>query len=83
MPNILIHRGVAWALGRITLWFWTCCGESQRNPGKHHLADEGKRSSRQWLDDVKEWTGLNLNKMWRKQEDHVAWRKCVSRDYIA
>ena len=40
---------------------------------------ERKRSrARQWLDDVKEWTGLRLNEMWRKPEDCVAWRKHVS-----
>ena len=44
---------------------------------------EGKRSgespARRWLDDVKEWTELKLNEMWREPEDHVAWRKHVSR----
>ena len=28
----------------------------------------------------KEWTGLSWNEMWREPEDHVAWRKRVSRE---
>ena len=37
------------------------------------------RRARQWLDDVKEWTGLSSNGMWKGPEDRVAWRKRVSR----
>ena len=37
---------------------------------------EGKRSrertARQWVHDVKEWTGLSLNQMWREPDDRVA-----------
>ena len=33
------------------------------------------RPARQWLDDVKEWTGLSLHEMWKEPEDRVAWRK--------
>ena len=29
--------------------------------------------TRQWLDDVKEWTWLSLNEMWRKTDYHMAW----------
>ena len=33
-----------------------------------------------WLDDVKEWTGLSSNEMWREHaEDREAWRQHVSR----
>ena len=31
--------------------------------------------TRQLLDDIKEWTGLSFNEMWREPEDSVAWRK--------
>ena len=58
---------------------WTC------GRGKGTLANtilqgnaEGERSrgrpARQWLDDVKEWTGLSSNEMWRERKDRVAWR---------
>ena len=30
-------------------------------------------------DDVKEWTVLNSNLIWRETEDCVDWRKCISR----
>ena len=44
---------------------------------------EGERSrgrpARQWLDDVKEWTGLSLDETWREPEDRVAWRNRDSR----
>ena len=36
------------------------------------------RPARQWLEDVKEWTGLSLNEMWREPYDRVAQRKRVS-----
>ena len=36
------------------------------------------RRVRQWLKDVKEWTGLSLNEMWREPLDRVARRKRVS-----
>ena len=36
------------------------------------------RPARQWLYDVKEWTGLSLNNMRREPENHVAWRKRAS-----
>ena len=36
------------------------------------------RPVRQWLDDVKEWTGLSSNEIWRKPEERVARRKHVS-----
>ena len=43
---------------------------------------EGKgvrgRPAIQWLDDVKEWTGLSLNAMWSVPEDRVAWGNCVN-----
>ena len=42
--------------------------------GKDHK--EG-HAARQWLDDVKEWTGLRLNEMCREPEDHMDWRKRV------
>ena len=39
-----------------------------------------KRKAFRWLDDVKEWTGLSSNEMWREHaEDRVAWRQHVSR----
>ena len=38
----------------------------------------GGPEARQWSDDVKEWTGLSSNKMWREPEDCVAWIKRVS-----
>ena len=34
--------------------------------------------TRQWLDDVKEWTRLSWSEMWREPKDCVAWRKRVS-----
>ena len=37
------------------------------------------RLAKQWLDDVKEWTGLSLNEMWNEPEDRVARRKRISR----
>ena len=41
----------------------------------------GKRSrgrpARYWLDDVKEWTELSPNEMWREPDDRVSWRKHV------
>ena len=37
------------------------------------------RPARQWLDDVKEWTGLSSDAIGREPEDRVAWRKRVSR----
>ena len=43
---------------------------------------EGTRSrgrTRQWLDNVKEWTGLSLNEMYREPENRVVWRKRVAR----
>ena len=36
------------------------------------------RPTRQWLDNVKEWTGLSLNGMSREPEDHMTWRKRAS-----
>ena len=67
--------------------FWTS-GESERNPGNHHLqlsvkgCKEGQKD-RAWttglMDDVNEWTWLSLNKVWRDPEDRVAWKNCVSR----
>ena len=35
-------------------------------------------SARLWLDDVKEWTGLSSNDIWREPEDLVAWRNRVN-----
>ena len=62
---------------------WKCDQSERRTLTNTILQDdvEGKisrgRPARQWLDDVKEWTGLSLNKMWREPEDRVAWRKNV------
>ena len=45
---------------------------------------DGKRSHKeyqqdlQWLGDVKEWTRLSSNAMWKEPEDRVAWKKYVS-----
>ena len=59
------------------LWI---CDESEEEPFEHHRTwkVEGKRSrgrlSRQWLDDVKEWTGMSSTEMWKEPDDCVAWR---------
>ena len=37
-----------------------------------------RNAARQWMDDVKEWTGLSHNEMWREPVDCQAWRKRVS-----
>ena len=39
-----------------------------------------KMTTRRWLEDVKEWTGLSSNEMWREHaENREAWRQHVSR----
>ena len=38
-----------------------------------------RRPTRQWLDDVKERTGLSWNEMWRETDDSRAWSKHGSR----
>ena len=58
------------------------CSESERSLANTILQGivDGERSrARQWLDDVKEWTGLSSNETLREPEDHGAWRKHVGR----
>ena len=47
-----------------------------------HSKVDGKtsrgRPAKQWFDDVKEWTVLSSNDIWKEPEDHVAWRKLTS-----
>ena len=52
---------------------WPCV-EREVNPGKHHLVGKRTRgrSVRQQLDDVKEWTGVNLTEIRRRPDDRVA-----------
>ena len=75
----------------ITVWK-PMCNSARYSPLVKNLARgtttilqgrvEGKgsrdRLARQWLYDVKEWTGLSLNNMRREPENHVAWRKRAS-----
>ena len=61
---------------------WTAASWREWKCSSFETAVEGKRQwdrpTRQWLEDVKEWTWLGLNEMWWETEDRVAWRKRVS-----
>ena len=50
------------------------CGleKVRQNPRSVKLRDKITGGPRQWLDDVKECSGVSLNEMWREPEDRVA-----------
>ena len=37
-----------------------------------------RKDGNRWIDDVKEWTGLNQNDMWMESEDCEAYTKRVT-----
>ena len=44
-------------------------------------SSRGRQQEREWLDDVKDWTGLSSKKTWSEPEDEGSWRKRVSREH--